>query len=183
MAKLPEIEMKMSNEHIKKVLKERSKLLQESHTVAKREGDQFNAFVFTLGDEQFAFDADFITEILPLNAITPLPCAPDFLLGIINLRGEILSVIDTKRFMNIQEQDKSDRGYIVLVKHNGVALGFLVDSFTGNRPLYLEDLQRNPNDITNISEGFVLGVTKERTVVLDINALLSGNKIIIKEEI
>jgi len=183
MAKPAEIEMKMSKEHIKKVLKERSRLLQETSTEVEREGEQFSAFVFTLGNEQYAFDADFITEVIPLTAITPLPCAPDFLLGIINLRGEILSVIDAKRFLNIQQQDKSERGYIVLVKHNGVALGFLVDSFTGNRPLYLEDLQRNPNDITNISEGFVLGVTKERTVVLDINALLSGNKIIIKEEI
>lgn len=168
---------------IDKVLKERALLLQQSKSQDIDLGDSFNALVFCLGEELYAFDSEFITEVIDMPQITPLPCTPDFLLGIINVRGEILSVIDTKKYFKIFDQKKTDKNFIILVKYNGLALGFLADEIKGNRLIYNDQLQKKLENITEISDSFIKGVTKERIILMDLKAMLTNKSIIVNEEV
>ena len=84
--------------------------------------------IFTLLDHYFAFTAKNIKEILPAGKINYVPGVPDFILGIINLRGDIESVIDISGFLGISPQDPKKPNHIIIAEAEGLRSGILVGS-------------------------------------------------------
>ncbi len=82
---------------------------------------------FTLSNEKYAFDMDFLKKILWAEGITPVPGLPPHIPGIINLRGEIVSVVDLKALLGIKMETPS-KASIIVTSMKGVDVGFLVDS-------------------------------------------------------
>jgi CheY-like chemotaxis protein/chemotaxis signal transduction protein len=83
--------------------------------------------VFTLGNETYAFDMEYMKSIRWAKEITPLPGLPPHILGIINARGDIISVVDLRVLMGIQA-DHAPQASIMITSMKGVDVGFLVDS-------------------------------------------------------
>jgi purine-binding chemotaxis protein CheW len=173
----------MSSTQIKKTLQKRAKLLQKVEKKSEHKGKQIDGLEFLLADERYAIDSTYVSEVISMNNLTDLPCTPAFILGIINVRGEILSVIDIKKFFNLPEKEISNIKKVMLVKYKDIMLGILVDEIIGNTNIYLETLQEKVNTITELLKNFIIGVSEDRLIVLDIKELLSSDKIIINEEV
>src|SRR5688572_7065199 len=83
---------------------------------------------FRLAQERYAIETRYVREVYPLKDLTPLPCTPPFVLGIVNVRGRILPVVDLKKFFDLPEQGLSDLHRVILLEGNGLELGLLADA-------------------------------------------------------
>lgn len=138
---------------------------------------------FRLANECYALETRYVREVYPLKNLTPLPCTPPFVLGIVNVRGRITPVIDIKKFFDLPEQGLTDLHRIILVRGNDLELGLLADVIVGVRTIPVDSLQASLPTLTGIRSDYLKGVTAERLVVLDLDRILTDPKIIVHEEV
>lgn len=166
-----------------KILKERAKILQKTINETEVAGEQIEVLEFLLSGEKYAIDSTYISEAIRIMDLTPLPCTPSFILGIINKRGQILSVVDIKKFFNLPEKGITNLNRVIVVKHNEIEIGILTDEIIGNTTVNIQSLQKELPALNKIANNYVMGISKERLIVLDIKEMLLDEKIIINEEI
>jgi purine-binding chemotaxis protein CheW len=97
-----------------------------------------------LRDELYALRVEYLVEILPAPRITRVPSVPEHIVGVMNFRGEVLPVIDLKRFFSLAQSEPAADRIVVVVKHGGVRTGLLVDGVGDLVPLSLDDLTEEP---------------------------------------
>ncbi len=170
-------------EEKRKILKARAiTLAQEPEEEAAAE-EYLEIVEFFLGYEKYGIDSSYVREVYPLKELTPMPCAPPFVLGIINVRGQILSVIDIKKFFDLPEKGLTDLNKVIILHSDSTEFGILADVILGVHSVSLSELQPSLPTLTGIRQEYLKGVTKERLVVLDAAKLLCDKRIIIHEEV
>ena len=125
----------------------------------------------------------YVREVYPLKDLTPLPCTPPFVLGVVNVRGHILPVLDLKKFFDLPETGLTDLHCIILVRERDLEFGLLADVIVGVRSIPVESLQPSLPTLTGIRNEYLKGVTVECLVVLDLARLFADPKILVHEEI
>lgn len=138
---------------------------------------------FRLAQERYALETQYVREVCPLKDVTPLPRTPPFLLGVVNLRGRILPVVDLKKFFDLPEQGLTDLHRIILVEGHDVEFGLLADATVGVRSIPADTLQSSLPTFTGIRSEYLKGVTAERLVVLDVGRILTDPRIIVHETV
>jgi purine-binding chemotaxis protein CheW len=138
---------------------------------------------FRLASERYALEARHVQNVHPLRELTPLPCTPPFVLGIVNVRGRILPVLDLKKFFELPEQGLTDLHRIILVQGNDLELGLLADVIVGVRSVAADSLQPSLPTLTGIRADYLKGIGEEGLVVLDLDRILADPKIIVHEEV
>ena len=138
---------------------------------------------FSLAHERYAVETSHVREVYPLENLTPLPCTPAFVLGIVNLRGEIVSVIDLRKFFDLAQTGLPDPNKVIVLESGNMVFGILADAILGVRRLPLAEIQPSLPTLTGIREKYLKGITPERTVVLDAGKLLADEGIVVQEEI
>jgi len=138
---------------------------------------------FVLGPEHYGIESCHIREIHPLSEFTPLPCTPAFVLGLVNVRGQILSIIDIKKLFDLPEKGLTDLNKVIIVHANHMELGILADAVLGVRPIAMEELRPALPTLTGIRAEYLKGITKDPLVVLDVEKILMDEKILVNEEV
>lgn len=138
---------------------------------------------FRLAQESYALETRYVREVVALRDLTPLPCTPPFVLGMVNVRGRILPVLDIKKFFDLPEQGLADLHHIILVRGNDLEFGLLADVIIGVRTVPTVALQPSVPTLTGIRGAYLKGVTAERLVVLDLERILTDPAIIVHEEV
>jgi len=138
---------------------------------------------FKLAHEQYALESAYIREVVPLKELAPLPCVPQFVLGITNVRGQIVSVIDLKRFFGLPEHGITDLNKVIILRDGAMEFGMLADLILGVRELAKSELQPSLPTLTGIRAEYLKGVTAERLVVLDAHKLIHDPAIVVNEEV
>jgi len=172
---------KTSAEKKKLILRQRAMALKVEEKKDIDSQEQIAVLEYILGNERYAIDSQYVTEVILLKDISPLPCVPDFILGIINVRGKIMSVIDIKVFFDLPKKGKSNLNRVILVKYGDIELGILADEILGTQLVSLNSLQKTITTITDVPENFIVGVLKDGLIVLDICEFLTNEKIIIND--
>jgi purine-binding chemotaxis protein CheW len=137
---------------------------------------------FLLSGERYAIESSFIREVYPLKELTPLPCTPPFVLGIVNIRGKILSVLDLRSFFELNDQGLSDLNKVLVLHQGGMEFGLLADAIVGVRTLQAGELKPTLPTLTEIRGEYLKGVSKERLVVLDAGKLLGDRRLVVHDE-
>jgi purine-binding chemotaxis protein CheW len=166
----------------RKILKARAKLLARESDGLGTVATSMEVVEFQLASERYAIESVYIREIQPLRDLTPLPCTQPFVLGLINVRGQILSIIDIKKFFDLPEKGLTDLNKIVIVQTDRMELGILADAILGVRSVAFQDLQPSLPTLTGIRVQYLRGVTKDSLVVLDAEKLLSDSRIMVDED-
>ena len=138
---------------------------------------------FVLGPEHYGIESCHIREIHPLSEFTPLPCTPAFVLGLVNVRGQILSIIDIKKLFDLPQKGLTDLNKVIVVHANQMEVGILADTIVGVRSVALEELQPALPTLTGIRAEYLKGITKDPMVVLDVEKILSDEKILVNEAV
>jgi purine-binding chemotaxis protein CheW len=138
---------------------------------------------FQLASETYGVELRHAGEVSLLKELTPVPCTPAFVLGIINVHGRVLSVVDLKRFFDLPNNALTDLNRVIVVRKDGMELGILADTIHGVRRIPRRELQPSLPTLTGIRAEYLKGVTAERLIVLDANKLLSDPKIVVQEEL
>jgi purine-binding chemotaxis protein CheW len=169
-------------EEAKRILKARAQALAREPEKAQA-ADALELVEFLLAHETYAVESRHVREVYPLENLTPLPCTPAFVVGIVNLRGEILSVIDIKKFFDLPEKGLTDLNKVIVLHSDKMLFGILADAILGVRRVPLSEVQPSLPTLTGIREKYLKGVTRERTVVLDAEKLLADENIIVQETV
>jgi purine-binding chemotaxis protein CheW len=175
--------MEDANAEAERILRARAHTLARSPRSAPAAGTMLELLEFRLGSERYALETRHVQEVHPLRELTPLPCTPAFVLGIVNVRGRILPVLDLKKFFDLPERGLTDLHRVILVRGNGLELGLLADVIVGVRSVAADDLQPSLPTLSGIRADYLKGVSVERLVVLDLDRILSDPKIIVHEEV
>ncbi len=138
---------------------------------------------FILAHERYAIASSYVREVYPLENLTPLPCTPEFVIGIVNLRGEILSVIDIRKFFDLPKEGLPDLNKIIVLKSENLIFGILADVILGVRHISIAEIQTSLPTLTGVREKYLRGVTSDRTVVIDAGKLLADEGIVVQEQV
>ena len=150
-----------SPEESKRILKRRAEILAREKA-EKAEEDSIEVVEFLLANEHYGIESHFIREVYPLKDYTPLPGVPSFVLGLVNVRGRILSVIDIKKFFDLPEKGLSDLNKIIIINDDKMEFGILADAILGVRNIAVSGLGPPLPTLTGIREEFLQGITGER---------------------
>lgn len=167
----------------RKILRERACLLAREPDDQRPSAGCLDVVEFLLAYEHYGIESSYVREVYPLRELTALPGTPPFVLGVTNVRGQILSVMDIKRFFDLPDKGLTDLNKIIIVRTEAMELGILADAILGMRVVAREELQSSLPTLTGIRAEYLRGVTKERLVVLDMDRMLSDNEIIVDQQV
>ena len=165
------------------ILRSRAKELSRERETTEAGTGSLEVLEFLLTNETYAIETLFVREVYPMTELTPLPCTPAFVFGLINIRGQILTVIDIKRFLDLPERGITNLNKVVVVRKEGVELGILADEITGIRTVPVDEIQPPLSTITGIHAEYFKGITGERLIVLDMERFLADRRLIVQEEV
>lgn len=167
----------------KEILKARAKALAREPEREQKAEEYFEVVEFLLAYEKYAIETAYIREVYPLRELTPLPCTPRFVLGIINVRGQILSVIDIKKFFDLPEKGLTDLNKVIILHTNNMEFGILADKILGVRSIAAGEMQPSLPTLTGIRAEYLKGVTEEMRIILDAKKILNDDRILVHEEV
>ena len=167
----------ISDDEKKKVLKARARILAQEPGEDNAGREQIEIVAFLLAYESYALESSFVREVYPLKHLAPLPGTPPFVAGIINVRGQIVSVIDLKKFFDLPEKGLTDHNKVIILRDGKTEFGILADALLSVGNVLLDDLQASLPTLTGVRADYLKGVTAARLVVLDAAKLLADPKI------
>ena len=134
---------------------------------------------FRLEGELYGINVIQVQEVLRVTEIAPVPGAPDYVLGIINLRGNVVTVIDTRRRFMLNERDIDDDTRIVIIEVLGQIVGLLVDGVAEVVYLRESEVESAPEVGNDESSKYIQGVVSRENgllIMIDVNKLLSTDE-------
>jgi len=129
-----------------------------------------------LKDETYGINVMQVQEVLRVAEIAPVPGAPHYVLGIINLRGNVVTVIDTRTRFGLPRAEMDELSRIIVIESEAQVVGILVDSVAEVVDLHGSDIDSAPNVGNEESSRYIQGVANydnNLLIVVDLNKLLS----------
>lgn len=173
----------MKDSEKQQILKARAKSLAIEATSEDAGEEKVEIVEFMLSGERYGIESLYIREVYPLKEFTPLPCTPAFVLGLINIRGQVLSVVDIGRFFELPRRGISDLNKVIVLNSRALEFGILADDILGMRRVSMRDVQESLPTLTGIRAEYLKGVTPDRMTVLDAGKILADKKLIVHEEV
>lgn len=163
-----------------------SELKVDAHHRNDYNQDRFVAF--SLNNETFCISLQFVKEFCKLKMLplTPVPCVPQFIRGLVNFRGEFITIIDIKSFLNISKTPITDKTKIIVIKSSHLKVGLLVDDVFDIINIPAEKIYHSNNvkfEKNNFCLAEVLGEDKKVMSILDLESLLSDEKLNIEDAV
>jgi purine-binding chemotaxis protein CheW len=143
------------------------------------ENEVLQRVTFQLENETYGINVMQVQEILRYSEIAAVPGAPDYVLGIINIRGNVVTVIDTRSRFGLMPAEITDNSRIVIIEAETQVIGILVDSVAEVVYLKKSEIEDAPNVGTEESSQFIQGVANRENgllILVDLNKLLSDEE-------
>lgn len=134
---------------------------------------------FQLEEETYGINVMQVQEVLRYSEIAPVPGAPSYVLGIINLRGNVVTVIDTRLRFGLPQTEVTDSSRIVIIESDKQVIGILVDSVAEVVYLKKSEIDTAPNVGTDESSRFIQGVSNredELLILVDLDKMLTDEE-------
>ena len=167
---------------IRTILKNRAIAMAQEPEQKRAASTTIEVITFILAAETYGIESAFVREVYLLRDYTPLPGVPPYIFGIINVRGQILPVVDLKKFFNLPEKGLGELNKVIILYDNQMEFGILADVVNGAQAIAVEDILVAPPTITGTGEKYFKGVTKEHIIILDAGNILNDEKIIVNQE-
>lgn len=135
---------------------------------------------FAIGSEVYGIEIRYVTEIIGMQTITEVPDLPEYIKGIINLRGKIIPVIDVRLRFRKPLRDYNDRTCIVVVDIKEVAVGLIVDTVAEVLTIADQDLVEPPKVNQNYTQRYISAIGKvgsDVKLILDCDRLLNDQEV------
>ena len=137
---------------------------------------------FSLGQEEYGIEITRVIEIIGIMPFTALPQTPDYIKGVINLRGKVIPVIDLRLKFGMEEREHTDQTCIIVIEFyqdgQKVQIGLIVDSVSEVLNVDSEDLEETPKFGITLNTDFILAMAKGNNIVrtlLDVDKVLSSS--------
>jgi purine-binding chemotaxis protein CheW len=148
-------------------------------SIFQEEDTQKGKFLtFIVGNEQYGIEIKYVTEIIGIQEITQIPEVPEYIKGIINLRGKIIPVMDVRLRFKKPATEYNDRTCVIVIDIKGVSIGMIVDSVSEVLVIPEAEIVEPPT-VGNGGNRYIKGIGKvgnEVRLILDCNKLLNDEE-------
>ena len=156
----------------------------EAETVITLEEMAGKYLTFKLASEEYALEITKVIEIIGMMDFTSLPRTPDFVKGVINLRGKVIPVIDLRLRFGLPEADYTDKTCIIVVEihQDGakIQIGIIVDSVSEVLYVAVEEIEETPRFGLSLNTEYILGMAKGKGIV---RTLLDIDRVLVNDEL
>jgi purine-binding chemotaxis protein CheW len=142
--------------------------------------DEVQLVVFRLGKEEYGVEITQVREIIKMKEITRIPNAPEFVEGVINLRGQITTVTDLRKRLGVNGYKDNEQTRIIIVELEDSTIGMIVDSVSEVLRLSKKDIDSTPEIAASFETKYVRGVGKLKDrllILLDLNKILKPREL------
>ena len=150
----------------------------------KLQGGKF--LTFKLKDEEYGLEILKVREILGLMDITSVPQTPDYVMGVVNLRGQVIPVIDLRLKFGMARSDYDKRTCIIVVDVEGVMMGIVVDTVSEVMNIESGNIEETPSFGTKLNTEYIMGMGKVEgkvKILLDIGKVVTSRELAMLDEI
>ena len=150
-----------------------------TNTVKNAEDPMLQWVTFRLDGETYGINVMQVQEVLRYTEIAPVPGAPHYVMGIINLRGNVVTVIDTRNRFGLQTADVTDQSRIVIIEADSHVIGILVDAVAEVVYLRQSEIETAPNVGNEENAKFIQGVCNKNDkllILVELDKLLSDQE-------
>lgn len=135
---------------------------------------------FSLGKETYGIEIKYVTEIIGIQAITEVPELPEYIKGIINLRGKIIPVMDVRLRFKKEPREYNDRTCVIVVDIKDISVGLIVDSVSEVLSIPEQDIVEPPQMSKGFSNRYIKRIGK---VGNDVKLLIDCEKLLTEDEL
>ena len=154
--------------------------LQQENAQEEEDTQEGKYLTFKIGNEEYGFGIRFVTEIIGIQRITEVPDVPEYIKGVINLRGKVIPVVDVRLRFGMKEREYDERTCIIVVHVNNTAVGLIVDSVSEVINIAANDIEAPPQVNKGKGSQYIDGLGKvgqEVKILLEIQRLLYDDQI------
>jgi purine-binding chemotaxis protein CheW len=174
-----EAALDISEDRARQIMDERARALARPPMAEPDPGDRIRVVTFALGGERYAIETRYVREIIRMAQVTPMPGVPDHFIGLMNLRGEILPLVDLCRFFGIGRTALADAPWAIVLGDDGADLGAPVAAMQDTLELPVAGLLKPIDTAPNQPADCRLGITENALIVIDGAALLADRRLFI----
>ena len=142
--------------------------------------EDITVLVFSLSGEQYAVEMKFVKEVSLLKSLTILPGTPDFILGIISMRGKIISVTDLRVFFKLPRKGLSDYNKIIVLSDDKMEFAVLADNVNGVQVKDLNLMNPPPPTIHGIGKEYLSGIFSDPLILINTQAILNDTRLTVQ---
>lgn len=165
---------------VRRILVERAAALAVA-PASEADEERMQVVPLAIDGEVYGIDALQVLEIQPVGRLVRVPSTPEFVAGVMNVRGRIHSILHLRRFLGLPNAASGRYSKVALVSA-GLTLGILADEVSDLRRVRLGDLGPAPIALTGVSEEYVRGVTPDLIVVLNLEGILADSRLIVSAD-
>jgi len=136
--------------------------------------------IFTLDEEEYGFDVSKVLEIVRIEKLIPVPHSKDYFLGMVDIRGKVLPVIDLKKKLHIHQEKSRNPEKIIIVELMNKRIALAVDNVLNVLDLYPDEIDSSPPAVKSYHTKYIYGVGKKdkRLIILiNLNSLFTEDEI------
>jgi len=167
--------------HDKEILKERARRL--SLPLVQPDGEWLQVLRFRAGDHAYALQCAHVREVAPLVQMTPLPGVPAFVLGVINMHGRIVAILDLQSILGITASQASCAGNVIILHGAASEFGLLADVIMGFESITVDSIQSPLSSSSDVGAAFLDGYTIDGMALLNADKLLLDHSLVVEQHV
>ena len=165
--------LESEQERMEAVWRKRAVRLSRRPLAARAAQNDVKVMVLEIGDERYGIELADVAEVLPPSQVTPVPGAPPFFSGVVNVHGEIRPVADLKRLLGIEAAGNDDLARVILLRKEGREMGLRVDRVEQIRSVASGELQSAGGRNAGLSARYLKGLTQDALMLISTEALFA----------
>jgi purine-binding chemotaxis protein CheW len=173
----------LSPAEVRRILRERAQALARPLAQPSAVTDVLELAVFVLAGARYGIEAAYVLEVTPVRELTPVPCTPPHILGVVNHRGRILPILDLRQLFALAAHEVTAESRVVVVEVGGMTFGILADAVLGTIRVEAHEVMPPPVTLLHDQQAAIRGVTGEMVAVLDLEALARDPRLTVDEEV
>ena len=170
-------------EEVARILKNRAVALAALPEDAAPPVNVSQLLVFTLSGVRFGIETQHVLETITLQGLIPVPCTPAFVVGVVNYRGQILTIVDFRQLFQLPGQGATEKSHVVVATVEGIVVGIVIDAVEGVVQIPAHEVMPSPVTLIDDMKAFVTGVTGEMTSILNLSPLARDPRFTVNEEV
>ena len=134
--------------------------------------------IFSLEGEEYGIEILRVKEIKEMIRITRVPKAPHYVRGVINLRGEVIPIVDLRKKFNLEKRNDNDNTRIIIVAVEEITVGLVVDTSSEVIGIMIKDIEEAPETVGSFEQGYISGIGKVGSrliILLNVDKILINN--------
>lgn len=171
-----------SKDITKAILKERARALAAQDEAESDKMGMLDVLLFVCSTEIYGIESRYLREVHSLVDLTPIPGVPRFILGVVILRGRIVTVVDLGKLFELPERGLAEHDQVIVIADGTREIGLLAETIIGIVRIESDALQSSLVTLSGIRQELLRGVTTDRTIILDSARILSEKTMIVRDE-